>query len=290
MQGLRRVLLCVIPVAVPVLACGGSGRAGAQSVDGGAGEPSPTPSVRPVCDGSSAIRLAIAYDGETGGHEIFSAVNFELGDPYVFVDGTCRYWVRTWSEDPVAYWRPIHTGLLSETDAKVLGDSMHYDDLPSLVQTCEPTQGYDMPSVQLYDGKVVTGCWANAPVLKPAEATWFDLCANIYSAGQPVQGALRVTVGVGYDSVFKSYKWPLTIPIENFLVADQDATTPGKSKRLSDPPEVAKLLALREQYLQDIASHVGAFGIKIEGGYVLYFREDLPFTGEDGLPIFGHAP
>ncbi|HKQ68856.1 MAG TPA: hypothetical protein VJT73_05930 [Polyangiaceae bacterium] len=278
--------IALIILAANTLACGGSGT---QSGNAGA---APT---RHLCEGSSAIRLAISY--LVPGDQVFGAVNVELGQPYIYVDGNCRYWVRTWEEDRFARWRAIHTGVLDETDEKSLADSIQYDDLPSLVRTCTSSGASDGGFIGLFDGEHALGCPNGAPELKANEAIWLRLGQKLYAASQPVVGDLRVEIGIGFGPVSSvaPYEWPLATPIEKLLISDDQRFTRGVSKRLSGESEVAKLLDLRERYFRDQASQLPwEPGIEIKGNqadtYVLYFREHLPFTGDNGLPAFLNLP
>jgi hypothetical protein len=62
---------------------------------------------RRVCDGSDGIRLAIGYDGQLARHEAYTAVLYDLGYPYIIIDGTCRYWLNSWGGGQVR--RMAHT-------------------------------------------------------------------------------------------------------------------------------------------------------------------------------------
>ncbi len=249
---------------------------------------------RRVCDGSAGIRLAIAYDGQVARREVFSPVLYELGAPFLYVDGACNYWVSaSWtSTDSFSGWRAIHTGKLSADQEQALADSMHYADMASFVRQCPQTTTIaDETLLHLYDGQLVAGCWPDAPVLQSAQALWHDLGQKLYAAATAVQGSLRVEVGgPGIYGLFPEpppHVWPLSTPIDDFVVPWNKSNSIGQSKRVSDPDDVAKFIALRDQYLAE-QNPLGPHdpGIKIGVDYVLYLREDLPFTNEVGLAPF----
>jgi len=70
-----------------------------------------------VCDGEPGVSLA-AYMAPNYGQSVGAAVTIELGEGFLYVDGSCRYWV--WQTHEVAAFR---TGSLSATElTEMLGD------------------------------------------------------------------------------------------------------------------------------------------------------------------------
>jgi len=235
-----------------------------------------------VCDGSDGLRLVIAFDGQLDREYPYSAVQYELGAPYVYVDGHCQYWLDSWDlNEPFAFWRPIRTGSLTSDEQASLAGAIAYDDIGSLA-SCKPsTPGRDVPVAHIFDGTRLRNCYPDVAL----QAAWSGTVSPLYDRGTPLMSALRIEVGVGTPVTnLPPHPWPLAAPLSDFLVPPEMQFNGGVSRLVSDPGDVSALLALRDEYLSEEASRIPADpAIEIEGGYVLYLREEVPFTDANGI-------
>ena len=273
----RRSWMGAPAVAAILLGCNSTGH---QDVPGSA-------SAGP-CDGTGGIRRAIAVSGQVGRALSYSAVQLELGYQYIYVDGTCRYWVSpTWSGGSLAVWGAIHEGVLTSEEASQIGNSIRYGDTGAFSTQCpSSTSVHDSPPIYLYNGEQVEVCWPDAELIQSALLQWNKLFPSLYSRGTPVDGALRIEVGISsvLPTWVPTYSWPIESSIEDFVVDPQFANAVGVSFKIEDAASVAALLSLRSQFIKDCESlNTAGRGIPLSAGYSLFMREELPFTDVHGL-------
>jgi len=250
-----------------------------------------------ICDGSDEIRLAIVYDGQIDRQLAYSAVLHELGSWYLYVDGSCRYWLSpTWagSSDRFASWRPIHTGVLSPDEEQSIAESVEYRKAsPTIGQCPAGTMTVDSPLIRIFDGVATIRCWPDAEAIRAAQSFWFVEFPRLYDKGLAVEGPLRLEVGpiYGPQPGQTSFPWPLSSPIDGFVVEAGQHHVPGVSRVVDDPSQSVALRTLRDSYISEGEKlNLPSGGIQIEGGYTLFLRDDLPFTDQDGLFLLERNP
>jgi hypothetical protein len=211
-------------------------------------------------------------------------VVYELGFKYLFVDGNCNYWISaTWAEQ-FGEQRPIRTGVLSASDEEVLSASVGYPNILELGAKCPG-------GTVVYNGEASIHCFSDAPVLADTQPLWQQTAKKLYQSGTPLSSAIRVELGKSYDvpSWTLQYDWPLSDPIEDYAVPADAWNETGISKLVADPEKKKALLELRAAYLATLQPLTYPdHGIRIVGGYVMYIREDLPFTDSTGLFTQSH--
>jgi hypothetical protein len=110
---------------------------------------------------------------------------------------------------------------------------------------------------------------------------------ELFNTGTPMNGDLRIEVGHEVVPDGRTiYPWPLAAPPVDYVVPDLESTTSGRSTLISDPNDKAALRTLRDELLGDLSTAGYFFGIILvePKGYVLAFRDHLPFTNQsDGL-------
>jgi len=240
---------------------------------------------RRICDGSSEIRFAFSY-GDDRSPETTSVL-YDLGGDYLYVDGTCHYWVDNPSIIPDEYrdWRAPREGILTTEQEVALQAAVGYNDF-SQAPACPSLIGVADASVaRMWDGERVHLC----PGGLDAAPDW-PMRTELYSAAYPVQGPMRIKVStVPVDDKDLKYEWPLGDPVATYLVDYRDR----KSFRIGDAAEVEALRLLRERVIADATQTPGYFPGFIEilpgddiptpgQGYALAVRDDLPFTDSDG--------
>jgi hypothetical protein len=301
MKNLVRRQFTAATIALLAVACGsvkvpgrnGAGGDAGTSADeqaGSAGDAARI--VRRICDGSSDIRFAFAYMS-TGSVQTFTDELYELGVDFLYVDGTCHYWVRepSFRQDEYRYWRGYREGTLAEDEERQLHDLVGYDEVAPngpLARACSGTFGmFDAPVARLWDGEHVQGCNGN-PDLSP---DW-PLRDQFYDEGSPLAGPMRIEVGLdAVPTVYKHvYEWPLSRPPNDYW-SDYDAP---KSIGVTDPEEADALRRLRDQAFADFEANPNSFfGLIITeppnfvppmpGQTVdMSMRDELPFTDENG--------
>ena len=108
----------------------------------------------PLCDGSSAMRLAVRAYVSAGSLEFGQQVQFDNGAWFLFVDGHCTYYAL-----PSARWTPVVTGVLSSREAKALSSEL---ELGLWEGRSGPYQGeaIDGAAIIMEDGSLAVECTA----------------------------------------------------------------------------------------------------------------------------------
>jgi len=243
------------------------------------------PSVsRRICDGSSSIRLAYRVYVPTGREPAFTAVLWELGSDFLYVDGGCHYWVQEPSlSDKYKPWRTYREGILTAAQETALHDLVWYDDVASGASACVGPLAVDASPIQLWDGATVHVCNGNLQVA----ADW-PMRSALFAAGSSMTGSVRVEVGQNpYPDDAKIYAWPLEAAPATYEIQYAQSTSAGQSSLITDAAEVDALRTLRDQAIADATVAPGHFYDAIcvqPKGWVIAVRDDLPFTNRsDGL-------
>jgi hypothetical protein len=236
---------------------------------------------RRICDGSLGIRLAMGHGG--GGPPLpYTSVLSELGYDFLYVDGSCHYWVHQPLSvvDEYYLWRPYREGVLTPADEQRLHEITGYGSATE--DTCAPREvAYDAGSAFLWDGREHRLCADDV----------FDasgpLRAELFGAATPVTGPIRLQVGKdSYPEAPVVYDWPLAAPIDQFVI-DYGET---RSLRIDDVTAATALRALRDQAIaaSEASSRyfIGVIAVRANDGdqhYFMSLRDELPFSGADGL-------
>jgi hypothetical protein len=258
-----------------------------QDAAGAGADASSAPSRR-ICDGSDGIRLA-HWVGGGGTQAAFTAILYELGWEFLYVDGHCHYWVRQPSPpvgpDPLYFDSfPYREGVLTTHQESTLHDLLSYDDFARGAPPCPRANSgtTDASTEMLWDGVKAHSCYAGWQV----DPSW-PMRSELFASGTPVTGAMRVESG--QNSIPDSapiYPWPLATPVTNYEVPVLKSFASGQSALVADPTETAALRRLRDRAIAEatIAGYPdGAIAVQPKG-YVVTVRDDLPFTRRsDGL-------
>ncbi len=234
--------------------------------------------VRRICDGSDGIRFAIQVQVASGRVNAFTAVLYELGYGFVYIDGHCHYWMQQPSlpTDDFLTWRSYREGVLTSQQEMTLHDAVAYDDFTKAPH-CADTTVSDGSPVLLWDGERIHACNGNPQV----DADW-PMRAELFEQGVPLDGPVRVVVGetpVPDDATL--YSWPLSTSPLSYEVSYSEGQEYGKSALVSNPDDVALLRKLKATALSDAQVAPGKFYgiISIQPkGDVFAMRDDLPFT------------
>jgi hypothetical protein len=239
-----------------------------------AGDSSEAPAARRICDGSSEIRLAVAY---SAGGQIapFTSVLYELGSAFLYVDGTCHYWAAQpiLSSTITHDWRPYREGALSSKEERQLHDAVGYDDVAA--DECASRVAPDASSEYIWDGGELHHCFDWNTSAHGA------LRKELFDAATAVTGPMRLQVGRGNSPPSgRVYEWPLDAPIDQYLIEHGET----RSFRVDDAAAVRALRAFRERAIADVEaapwywSGVLAIGPREgDGSYVISLRDELPF-------------
>jgi hypothetical protein len=239
---------------------------------------------RRICDSSSQIRFAYSFAVD----RFFPAVSilYDLGSDYLYVDGTCHYWVDqpTIIVDEYKDWRPVREGILTADQEVALHAAVGYDDF-SQAPACPRVDGFDLSTVRLWDGERVHLCTGGL-VAPPG----WPMRDELYSAASPVSGPMRIKLSaVPVSAKDLKYEWPLEDPAANYVV-DYNS---NESFRIDDHGGVQALTQLRERLIADATQtpgyypgHIGILPgddvLEPGQGYALAVRDELPFTDGNG--------
>lgn len=275
--------LAITFLSVEAAACTQSAHSSGRTDADAAAIDTSVPSRR-ICDGSSEIRFAYSFGVDSFVYQ--SSILYDLGTDYLYVNGTCHYWLDKPSTEPdeYKYWRPVREGVLTADEEAALHDAVGYDDF-SLAPACVPSEIIDVGVARMWNGERSSRC-AGGPQVPPG----WPMRDELYAAGSAVDGPMRIKVSeVPVTANDLTYDWPLDVPIANFLV-DYDS---DESFRIDDTDNVDALARLRETLIVDATQtpgyyrgHIGlrpADDVVAPGqGYALAVRDELPFTDGDG--------
>lgn len=248
----------------------------------GAAEPVELSPERRICDGSDGIQLAIGY---AGGAAPFphTAVLSELGYDFLYVDGSCHYWVHappSPSGDEYSLWRPYREGVLTLAQEQQLHDAARYAGFPPDV--CTPREfAWDAGGGFFWDGREFRACGDDR-----LEAT-VPLRTELYDAGSALTGPVRLQVMENsHGEVPMAYEWPLDTPLASFVLPYGDT----RSFRVDAIADATALRSLRDQALAEADAappYTSWNGIPIaandgSGPYFMALRDELPFADADG--------
>lgn len=249
-----------------------------------------------ICDGSEGLRLAMVLGG---GGLVANEIEREIGFYYLYVLGTCEYFVLP-SEDG-ARWPDAHTGVLDPATEEQLSLAIDYGALADIAGSWSTGDVADGSTLLVSDGTHTVACYAgceDGPAGAQAlwsQLTWID---TLWSAGEPYAGPLRVSVIGWVDATLDELPvpWPLaTDPWSIALDGNMDPPPePGQTVLIDDTEDVATLREIRRQYREDdlpdgVPNALQAYGhitFTNEGGqdlFQLWMRDSLPIEDEVGL-------
>jgi hypothetical protein len=218
-------------------------------------------------------------------------VIYELGAPFLYVNGHCQYWCGSWNgEDRLQQWRPLHTGMLSPTREATLTRIVRYDRIGALQMDCEPDQFSDQPLVTISDGAAAARCARPTREFMAALTELYPFVQNLYEAGLNEVHGMRVEVGAQSFPVTKvpPHAWPITRPVTDFVVSETMEFEAGHSILVTDDGSVTALRQLRSQFITEQEPlDPTEPGVPIDGSYVLYMRDEIPLSNAAGLTHFG---
>jgi hypothetical protein len=303
----RRVLLAVwvaILSAGLQVACGASGPGAvpstdagdAAAVDGAGGAASD--GGYDLCDGTSKLRLAFQVSG--GGQVLLGVpVLAQNGFVYLFVDGSCRYWVfGNANVGELGFWLATHTGVLTANEVADLTADL---DVKSWSDRNEFAGACDGSNVTLWrPGAVMTlsqKCGATPPpgVIGDLAKKATDSVIRLWDQGAPVDTPIRFQAIVGMPPELDDPKRPTTtlnVALAPVALPYQQASTtldfntPGVL--LTDETAVGEMRKRRDQVIAgDFLLHGGDMRVLpvLQDGtrYFVYFRDTIPFEDADGL-------
>lgn len=244
---------------------------------------------RRICDGSAAIRLAFTFGLGSGTLESYTNVLYDIGFDFVFVDGTCHYWVASPgdTDDAYALWRPYREGVLSTGQERLLHDAVSYDDIRQneVAASCDGPTAFDQSFGRFWDGNTFVRC--NMGFDPPPHWPMRDV---LYAAGTDLTGPVRIQVGLDVAPNQPVYEWPLPDGPDVYAVPYNSP----ESRRVADPEQANALRAIQAQAIRDGEKNPFDFfgrsivepkGFVRPAGqtYVMALRDDLPFADENGL-------
>jgi hypothetical protein len=260
--------------------------AGADAIDAGDSGGIQTAGSR-ICDGSTEVRFV--FSNLPGGMpEPAIQSLYDLGGDFLYVDGSCHYWVAQPGsiQDEYRLWRSTRAGVLNPTQEAILHAAVAYDGEISTVLTCTDVEGaQDVDIARIWNGRRVYRCDGDLEI--PPD---WPLRDELYAAGAPVDGPVRIQLSkVAVSEIELKYASPLGDSPSNYIVEGEGAL----SFRIDEPDAVRALRQLREEAIDNASQTPGYFrgyiailpgdDVLAPGeGYALAVRDELPFTDADG--------
>jgi hypothetical protein len=274
----------LVLLAVAACAASGCGRAVDRSI-----EASPLS----ICSGDPGLEMGALV---LGGGLIYPGmqVMLENGTPFVYVDGTCRFWAWTFANHG---WNEVRTGVLDRDAEHDLAVRLQYGSWPAWA-------GHDYFDTSVFDGGVLVlipdmsiereitcyGLCVDEAIPAPLRAVAADLrdvATDLWAAGEPVTGDVRyvVVLGEGDPVPATHYDWPLSFEPSSVAITEGEAYLLGEGGgRVASGADAEALRALRATYRQT-AMLVPQIPVKDSAGrwYKLFFRDTIPYEDERGL-------
>lgn len=246
-----------------------------------------------ICDGSSELRLAFVL---TGGGLIDNELERALGFQYLYVLGTCEYYVLP----PLTgvQWPDARTGVIDEATEEALSRAIDYGGIPALAGSYTTDGLFDGTTLLVTDFTSTVSCYGGCEQGPPAaQALWSaqtEWLKKLWDQGEPLLGALRISVvaTASAPSSESAPEWPLAIDPASIAAEDSiDANFP--TVRVDAEPDLSTLRALRQQYREDdlppdAPNYLINYGFLLfhdVGGpdlFRLWIRDSLPIEDADG--------
>jgi hypothetical protein len=249
-----------------------------------------------ICDGSEGLRLAMVLGG---GGLVENEIEREIGFRYLYVLGTCEYFVLPSIDG--APWPDARTGVMDSATEEELSRAIGYGGLAELAGSYSTGGVSDGSTLLVSDGTHTVACYAGCED-GPAEAAalwselgWIDV---LWAGGEAYAGPLRISV-IGWDDATLDelgVQWPL--PMDPWSIAsdgdDDPAPQAGETLLIDDPTQVATLRELRRQYREDdlpegVPNALHAYGhltftdAGAQDLFQLWMRDSLPIEDATGL-------
>ncbi len=230
-----------------------------------------------ICDGTDALRLVVR--GGPGEEASAPAERFanELGTEYLYVTGTCTYFVRP------AHALAAHTGTLDAATETALADALAFDELAALEGVYPDDAG---SLVSISDGTHTVACGndcdgATAGV-RAAVRSWTQ---QLWETGVAYDGPLRVVVNARQPSdlsIVDADAWQGTSTLAALAYPTPFEYWVGSSTVLADLNDTAWLRQVVDTADSPMVTFVeGPSGAEV--AYEVWIRDALPFENALGL-------
>lgn len=256
---------------------GSSGGPGSSSGEpGSTGEPTTGDEWATICDGSDDLRLAMVLGG---GGQIENELERALGFRYLYVLGTCEYYVLPQLEG--VRWPDARTGVIDKATEEQLSLAIDYGGLAAIAGSWSTDGVFDASTLVISDGTVSVACYAGceqgpaaAQALWIENKLWID---QLWEQGEPLAGALRISVvgspGAAMDA--DAEPWPLAAEPWS-LAAEESLDSNYPTVRIDAGPDLETLRELRQKYREDDQQPFNS----------LYMHGHLQFHDMAGVDLF----
>ena len=241
-----------------------------------------------LCDGSDDVILA-HFAAPQLGRQFGAAVGVELGAGFLYVIGTCDFWVWQALEPG-----PFRRGHLTEQDMVEMLADLRYDSWSQL-EGRWGSGGADTPDHVMYSrttGLVCNGGCPSAPVeAQEAYRAAINWRATLWERGEPMHGsAVRVAPFARRDEDptlrfdQTAIPWPFNFDAQTLSQWLGAADTAGTSRVVSDEAAIIAINDAREAAIARQRSPSSLWFGPFENFYYGFTaREVLPFEDEHGL-------
>lgn len=247
-----------------------------------------------ICDGSEDLRLAMVL---TGGGQVDNEIVREIGFAYLYVRGTCEYWVLPTLDGVL--WPDTRTGVLTLESEEALSRALDYGDLADVAGSWDSESLFDASTLLVSDGTHTMACYGGCDQgPEAAQDLWGEQgqIEALWEHSAPYLGPVRVSVVGWSDSTIDELGMPWPMANDPWSLAIDGDNDPehqaGDSVLIDDPLEAATLRDLRRRYREDdllegTPNALQAYGhLTFEEGtdlFQLWIRDALPLEDETGL-------
>lgn len=246
-----------------------------------------------LCDGDGEIALAVAFRGGSN-VEPGAQLMTELGRWYLYVTGTCDYWVLPPPSDS-QFWPRARGGTLSVDAAAALVAELSFQRWEEYAG-CYWSAGSEGVGYEWRDTATAIFCDGDctaAPDVVQSMNNQSALTISQIWAGADdgsLSDSVRIAVPLGYVDMDPNYvdplavPWPLAWPLETVA----KVVLPGElgiGTLIEDPDDVEALRALAAQG-ENVLDVRGALVFQDGPGapvYSLWLRDSIPFENTEGL-------
>jgi hypothetical protein len=251
-----------------------------------------------ICVGSTELKLGALTLPPVGRLGPGEQVAVENGSSFLYVDGTCRYWVQT-NRHSLA-WESSRSGVLDDAGQQRVLESLQYGRWAEWDGDWSPPNGADDAApLILYQGPAgqpliaCRGMCMGDPVPADLQAVakgFEPLLDLLWTQAQDVQGPIRFVV-VSHPSTDNEVplRWPLdSLDPASIAISPQDASTMayGMGRVTSTEEEAGAFRALRQEFrMTPNARFTPHIPVQDAAGnrYRFHMRDALPLEDERGL-------
>lgn len=240
-------------------------------------------SIAALCDGSDSIRLAAMQLSGGKGEAPYSRLREDNGTHFIYVTGTCRFFVFGEIEGAVDR---VYEGQLSQADEQQLATDFAYSAWPTAHWQRLVEDG-DTSQVIFFDGLGAFQCDASCdgnPAFATTRHAFRTWVPHLQELGTPITAPVRIAYRLS-DADDDALPWPLDQPIQSLDYDPRGPYERGTGALVDDLDDAAALWSLPERS-GDVDDDEHGLAVVSDDAYFDYeIRDTTPLEDDRGLVL-----